>query len=341
MSPGGARIGCPAPRRVAVLRALQLGDMLCAVPALRALRAGLPDAHITLVGLPWARTFADRFSHYVDDLLVLPGYPGLPEMSPDVRALPGFLAAAQARRFDLAVQMHGSGTITNPLLELLGANRTAGFYTPGGYVPDPDRFLPYPEDQPEIRRALRLVEFLGLPPLGEHLELPLCPEDSAALANVSGARGLRPGDYVCIHPGARAADRRWSPLAFARVADALGETGLQVVLTGAKEEADVTRAVADATRRRPLDLTGQTTLGALAALFSRARLLVCNDTGVSHVAVALGTPSVVLFTGSDPARWAPLNTHRHRPIDGRSPTAVSDAIRAALDVMRDGQPAVA
>jgi ADP-heptose:LPS heptosyltransferase len=61
-----------------------------------------------------------------------------------------------------------------------------------------------------------------------------------------------------------------------------------------------------------MDLSGRTTLGGLAALIARARLLVCNDTGVSHVAAAMRTPSVVIACGSDPRRWAPLDAVLHR-----------------------------
>jgi ADP-heptose:LPS heptosyltransferase len=325
------RLGRPLPRRIAVLRALRLGDLLCAVPTLRALRAALPEAEIVLVGLPWARAFVARFDRYLDGFLEFPGYPGLPERTADLARIPTFLAEAQARRFDLAIQMQGSGAITNPLTVLMDARVNAGFFRPGEYCPDAGRFVTYPDHEPEVRRLLRLVEFLGIPARGEHLEFPLREEDRRALHALDEARDLRRGSYVCVHPGASTPDRRWPADQFAAVTAALAARGLRVVLTGTAEEAGLTRAVARSLGGPHVDLAGRGDLGVLAALLSGARLLVCNDTGVSHLAAALRVPSIVLFTGSDPDRWAPLDRRRHRAIGpGIDP---DDVLRQAEDLL--------
>ena len=313
-SSGGVPVAPPegAPSNVAVLRALQLGDMLCAVPALRALRAAWPHSRITLIALPRARELAARYSRIVDDFIEFPGFPGLPERACDPRAFAAFLADAQDRGFDLALQLHGDGRLTNAVAALLGARRCAGFFPRGGYCPDPLRFLPWEPREHEVLRPLRLLERLGVPGSGIELEFPIDEVDRDELARLATAFRFRPAQVVCVHPGAQLASRRWPPERFARVADALAAEGHTVVLTGTAGEAAITCAVAGAMRARAVDLTGRTSLGALAALIARARLLVCNDTGVSHVAAATRTPSVVVSCGADTARWSPLDPERHR-----------------------------
>lgn len=299
--------------RIGVFRALQLGDMLCTVPALRALRHAAPNAHISLIGLPWAESFAKRFHHYIDSFFSFPGYPGLPEHPPELARIPGFMFVMQEQRFDILLQMHGSGILTNPLITTFGATRNAGFYMEGNFCPDTQYFMQWDEKQHEIKRNLQLLAWLGIPAEDTDLEFPLNPDDWRHLHNCSEILPP-PGTYACIHPGARMPSRRWHPERFAEVADYLHRKGLAIVLTGAKDEIELVHAVERAMRTKSINLCGKTDLGAFAALVAGARLVVCNDTGTSHIATAVKTPSVVISCGSDSKRWAPLDSSRHRTL---------------------------
>lgn len=312
---GVLRLEADQPARLVVLRALQLGDLLCAVPAMRALRSALPAAHIALVGLPWARDFVDRFGSYLDEFIEFPGYPGLPERAVDVRAVPPFLASIQQRGFDLAIQMQGDGRITNGLVALFGARRMAGFYEPGQPEAAGDVMVAYPSWLPEVRRHLHLVASLGARVESEHLEFPVREAEEREWAKLCDEAALRDAPYACLHAGARDRARCWPPSAFAQVAQALAGRGLNVVLTGhGPGERERAAAVAAACDAPLVDMTGRTSLGALGAAVRGARLLVSNDTGVSHVAAAMRTPSVIVFLTTDPRRWAPLDGGRHRVV---------------------------
>src|ERR687890_207608 len=99
-------------QRIAIFRALFLGDLLCSVPAFRALRQRFPTAEITLIGLPWTADLVARLP-YLDRLAVFPGYPGIAEAPYQPTRTNAFLAEARAADYDLAIQMHGSGDISN------------------------------------------------------------------------------------------------------------------------------------------------------------------------------------------------------------------------------------
>jgi len=292
-------------RQILVFRALALGDWLCATPALRALRAAAPHANVVACGLPWTAELAARLVT-VDEFLPFPGHPELPERAPDPGALEAFVARVRARRFDLALQMHGSGCIVNPLVVGCGAACTAGFAAPGTGE-GLDLAVPWPEHGNEIERCLALTDALGAPREGLRLDFPLTGDDRRAASALLAAHGIA-GRHAVLHPGSRLASRRWAPERFASVADALAERGLIVVLTGSAAEAPLTAAVRAACRHAPVDLAGRTpSLWTLGAIVASAALVVANDTGLSHIAAALRIPSVIVASGSDVSRWAPLD----------------------------------
>jgi ADP-heptose:LPS heptosyltransferase len=322
-----------------IFRALQLGDMLCSVPALRALREAHPAAEVTLLGLPWARALLRHVGRYVDRFEEFPGYPGIPERDVDAAAWPGLLARLRAAELDLVVQMHGSGRVSNGICRSLGGRLHAGYYDPAWSAPPEGRFLAYPEQLPEIRRHLALVEFLSCPARREELEFEVAAEDEAALWRLPKLAALAGAPYAVLHPGARAAARRWEPASFAQVADRLADLGLRIVITGSAAEAGVARGVRQAMKAPAVDTAGlDLPLGELAALVARAAVVVCNDTGVSHLASALGVPSVVIFLASDPGRWAPLDAERHRALTPAAGLSVRRVADEAAELLRGARP---
>lgn len=308
-------------RRIAIIRALQLGDLLVAVPALRAIRARFPQAEITLIGLPWAATFAQRYRSYIDRFLEFPGYPGIAEAEVAAEPLKTFIARARAEQYDLVVQMHGSGGASNPFALELGGRVTAGYYQD---VPPQGLTLaaPYPQDAHEIYRNLGLAALLGCSELEPRLEFPLLDEDWAEAAELLRALPLADRPWIGLHPGARPPARRWPAAYFARVGDELARRfGAQVLITGGPGEEATVQAVLDQMQTRPLNLTGKTSLGALAAIMSKLDLFISNDTGPAHVANAVDALSITIFGPADYQRWAPLDQTRHRTV--RHPVACS------------------
>ena len=299
-------------KKIAVFRALQIGDMLCAIPAVRALHNACPDAEITLIGLPWAKMLVERFPNYFHSLITFPGYPGFPEQPVDYVAVPDFIKKMQNENFDLVLQMQGNGVISNPLAALFNAKNIAGFYTKNNFCPDKNLFIEYPGNIHEIERHLKLIESLGITEYTTELEFPILEKDVTDFEKA--ALPVHPNNYVVIHPGARDANRQWPPENFAAIADYFFEKGFKVVITGTPDEAKIVENVMLNMKHQAINAVAKTSLGAVAALIKNASALISNCTGVAHIAAALKTKSVVISLDAEPYRWAPLNQSLHKTI---------------------------
>lgn len=271
---------------VAVLRALGLGDLLTAVPALRALRAALPG-HELVLAAPERLAEAVRAIGAVDRLLPAhaPGR-GVPAALPWTGPPP-----------DLAVDLHGCGPPSRLLLAGLRPRRMFVFAPPG--APGPR----WRADEHERDRWCRLLRWYGLHADPGDLALPAPAEASPA-----------PGAVV-LHPGADAAARRWPAERFAAVGRALAADGHRVVIVAGRGEGPLARRVAEYAGLGPGAVAGgaqDLSFGRLAAVVAHARCVVAGDSGVAHLASALGTPSVVLFGPVAPRLWGPPRSGPHR-----------------------------
>jgi ADP-heptose:LPS heptosyltransferase len=158
----------------------------------------------------------------------------------------------------------------------------------------------------QAERNLRLVEALGFPVSNRRLAVALSPSDHEAANLLLADIGFDPEQpFILIHPGASATARRYPPERIGDVAQMLRYRGRQVLVTGVEREAGIVNQVAGHASGVQC-LIGQTTLAQYAALIERASLVICGNTLPLHLADALGTPLVVLYSGTDyEEQWRP------------------------------------
>jgi ADP-heptose:LPS heptosyltransferase len=298
-------------RRIAVLRANALGDLMFSMPALEALRAAYPEAEIALLGRDWHREFLMSRPSPVDEVIVLPPVSGVTRepAGGDAGELEAFLQEVRARRFDLAIQLHGGGRFSNAFVSRLGATVTAGMRSPD--APALDRELRYVYYQPEVARYLEVVALVGAPPVVMEPRLALTSADlRASLAEVPD-EDRRP--LAVIHPGATDPRRRWPVERFAALASGLAASGARLAVTGTAAERPLIDELTQAAGCPLLDLGGRLSLSALTGLLARSAVVVSNDTGPLHLAAAAGSATVGIFWCGNLLNGGPFTRGRHRP----------------------------
>lgn len=291
-------------RRALVARLDSVGDVLLSGPAVRAVAAspGIDEVWLLAgsIGAPAARLLPGVAGVLVWDC------PWITASAPPVNAahlaeLDRLVRGVAPEVAVLLTSFHQSPLPLALQLRLAGVPRIVGASVDfAGSLLDM-RLKPgedFPEDQPEPLRALGIARAAGF---------ELAPDDDGALRMgpldplPDGPAAL--GDYVVVHPGASAPSRRWPEEHHRRTVQLLHEAGVPVVVTGGPAETGLTARVA---RTEALDLGGDTPLATLAAVLAGASVVVTGNTGPAHVAAAVGTPVVSLFSPVVPAvRWAP------------------------------------
>jgi ADP-heptose:LPS heptosyltransferase len=291
------------PRKIVLLKASRIGDLINTTPAFRALKDALPEAELTLISLPMLRGIIERMP-YIDRYLSFPGYPGLAEQFFDPARALSFFQEMQAEQFDLAIQIQGTGVYSNPFTLMLGARWTAGFIRENDPPGRLSAAMPWPTTGHEIHRNLALTEFLGAETTGLKPDFHLLPEDHQA---ASGWLESVPAPWFGIHTSARDRTRRWPAERFAEAAARLQEHhGGTVILLGEERDREELEHNAEAAGAPYLNLAGCTSIPVSGAIIHRLSVFLTNDTGPAHIAYAVGAPVVTIFGGGDPSRNGPI-----------------------------------
>ena len=327
-------------KRVVVRGTNWLGDSLMTIPALRALRHVLPEAHITLVIRPGTKgIFAE--ADFIDDVLVYDRKNAF-AVVPQVREW-------RRRKFDLAVLFQNA--FEAALIPFL-----AGVPLRLGYATESRQaLLTHPLPLPEWRSSRHEVfYYLYLITALEQMlfsRSTICEAEPDASLTISEARKAQAAELlrvygvseddavVVICPGSiNSRAKRWPAESYALLADRLIESKRRVLLIGSKDELDVSEEVTRRMRQQPIVLTGKTTLDQITTVLDRADLVVTNDTGPAHLGAALGRPTIVIFGPTNPLTTRPFAPEavmlrhppdcapcmlRDCPIDHRCMTAIT------------------
>jgi ADP-heptose:LPS heptosyltransferase len=295
-----------------VLRALGLGDFLTVLPALRALSEALPDHHRVLAGPARLEPLA-LHSGAVDEVLA---------------AEP--LGPVPWRRPAIAVNLHGRGPQSHRRLLETEPGRLIAFRSP---ELGETRGLPvWRPDEHEVERWCRLLSESGVPADPARLELP-----RSGLPPATDARGA-----TVVHPGAQTAARRWPPERWAAVVRTELAGGRRVLITAGPGESALAARVAELAGLPSDSVRDGMGILELAGLLAAGGRVACGDTGVAHLATALGKPSVLLFGPTPPALWGPPPGRPHTVLwKGRVSDPLADRPAPGLLAIRPREVAAA
>ncbi|MBU1888342.1 MAG: lipopolysaccharide heptosyltransferase II, partial [Candidatus Omnitrophica bacterium] len=294
-------------KRILIIRTDRIGDLVLSTPMITATRTVFPDAYIALMVSSQTREIVSG-NPYINEVIVYD------KISKHRRFLKTFLFAnwLKGKRFDLALVLHSTVRV-NIICYLAGIPQRVG-YARGKMDLLLTHKLEYTKrfgEKHEVEYSLDVLRSLGVKAEASSLVMPLKENVFKEADSLLFESGLKKDErFVVISPGASCVSRIWPSANFARLADILKERfGLSIVLVSGHDEVKIGEKVRGLMNSKPIFLCGRTSLSVLAAILKRASLLISNDSGPVHIACAVETPVISIFSrkekGLSPMRWGP------------------------------------
>jgi heptosyltransferase-2 len=300
-------------KKILFIKIDHIGDYLCSIPALRALRQRFPSAKITLVVGPWCQDLPVN-NPYIDEWRIY--YTNDKYFNFIGHRYPAgllwrlrFFLRLQATKFDLVIDPSMSRYEHFKLSYLSAAKIRVGIHHHLDTWPSPyqqEIAVEYHNDY-EPDRMLKILAPLGTDTSNRRLEYWVSESDKSFARDFLRNHNLPPDTLLIgMAPAARWIYRMWGVENFAHAANALQtEYGGKIVLIGSAAERPILEEVKNRMHSEPIVVAGSVDLNKLAALMQHLNLFIANDGGLMHLAVALGVPTVALFGPGDHIRWGP------------------------------------
>lgn len=288
-------------RKILLVRLRSIGDTVLSTPSLFALRRFIPNARIDILVENWVAPVLDGHP-YVDNIVVLE--------RGGLRSRSRVAWQIRSAGYDVVYNLHG-GTTATFLTRATGARHRVGLKT-YQYAQLHNHQAPSPmllwgqQKTHSVEQQLALLGWTGVPVTDRpRTHLAVTSAAAATIEQRLAEAGLADRQIALIHPSTAFATKQWAPKNFARVAEALADRGLAPVAVAAPDEHNVIEALLEESAVRIVSF--ELSLPEVAALAARSQVFVGNDSGIAHIAAAVGTRSVVIFGSSNVAHWRPWN----------------------------------
>lgn len=304
-------------RRVCIYRIGHIGDIVCALPAMQAIRQAYPQASLTLLtspGTPGMPSAADVLggAPWLDHLLIY--------YQQDLKTLEsvvGLIRKLRAEKFDIWIELPNGEATVKELLRNMAFARMAGAGWGEGWRLNTIRWNPrlqsdHLEFSNEVERLLSIVRETGVDTSEIAFPLPVTEAHAETVESIWKQHGLDVSRLVAMAPGAKRSTNRWPADRFVEVGRYLVRSHYQIVLIGGESDKDLCQWVMDEIGHGCTNLAGRTSLLESCQVLKQTKLLICNDSGVQHLAAAVGTPCISIFSARDfKGRWYPFgNQHQ-------------------------------
>ena len=302
-------------RSVLLIRLDNLGDVLLTTPAVKSLKQRFPDARITMLVKEWSFEAVKNNPH-IDEIVIFNSSWTVPNQegrnTATVTGIYHLVRRLRMGRFDLAIDFKGD--LRNIFLAYVsGAKRRISYAVRGGGFLLTD-VVQYESDIHEIDKNLKLLSSLGINSEDGKMELHSKAEDVSTMERIFKQKGIDPGRRtIAIHHGGASQFKRWDMEKFVDLAGRLTENNSTNVLVFGGPYERRTSQFAEKPGKG-IFLMPDMTICQMAAAFRRCDLLVCNDSGPMHVALAVGTPTVAIFGPTYPKRFGPKDLGKNKVV---------------------------
>lgn len=300
-------------RRILLVRTDRIGDVLISTPVIKAIRDHYPTSYIAMMVSSYTRELVEG-NPYLDRVIVFDK-----DRHNSLFSAWNFSQRLKKEGFDTAIILYPT-VRTHLLCFLAGIKERIGYDWRAPYLLT--TVIPHKKQEGlkhELEYNFDLLKPLGISEIQPELHLNLKESAERSVEGLLGSLGVSSRDrLVAISPAASCVSRLWSARKFAEVIDCLSAFfRVKVLLVADSQHRSIVEEVVRSARSKPIDLSGRLSLSELASLFKRCALVISNDSGPVHVAVAVKTPVISIFgrnqPGLGPLRWGPL---------GRSDVAV-------------------